>query len=174
MHESAKSGNFSVRRATVADASVIALHRASMFLDMGTITSDVSPPLQALTVQYLQRAMPAGEYLGWLAFENSALESIIGGAGLLMRQIPPFPMVHGPLAGTVASGKQALVMNVYVHPEWRRHGVAKRVMQEVMAFSDGDGVESLVLHASNAGRPLYEQLGFIPTNEMRFVPPAPT
>jgi hypothetical protein len=29
------------------------------------------------------------------------------------------------------------------------------------------GFSSVVLHASDEGRPLYETLGFVPTNEMR-------
>jgi hypothetical protein len=42
-------------------------------------------------------------------------------------------------------------------------------MHEVMLFANESGVESLVLHASKDGRPLYEQLGFKATNEMRLV-----
>jgi hypothetical protein len=40
-------------------------------------------------------------------------------------------------------------------------------MQHVIAWCRSERIESVVLHASDDGRTLYEQLGFIPTTEMR-------
>lgn len=161
---------FCIRRATVSDADTIALHRASMFVDMGTITSETAPVLQNATREYLLRAVPTEEYLGWLMYEAAEPDVIVGGAGLLLRQIPPFPIMQGVHAGSLASGKQGLVMNVYVARAWRRRGLAAKLMRVVMQYASDAGVESLVLHASKEGRPLYEQLGFVATNEMRLVP----
>src|SRR5947208_3272495 len=58
---------FAVRRATAADAPAIARHRAEMFADMGTLPRSLYGDLVTATVRYLERAVPAGEYLGWLA-----------------------------------------------------------------------------------------------------------
>jgi len=41
-------------------------------------------------------------------------------------------------------------------------------MKEIIAWASKTGIDSLVLHASDEGRPLYETLGFIATTEMRF------
>ncbi|MEP6832084.1 MAG: GNAT family N-acetyltransferase, partial [Gemmatimonas sp.] len=164
------SRNFSVRRATVTDAGVIAHQRASMFQGMGTLPSERAPALCEMTIAYLKHALPSGEYLAWLAFDVSAPETIVAGAGLLLRQIQPFPIMQGPLTGRLASGKQGLVMNVFVEPAWRRRGLANMLMQQVMAVATSEGVESLVLNASKEGRMLYEQLGFIATNEMWLIP----
>jgi hypothetical protein len=41
-------------------------------------------------------------------------------------------------------------------------------MRQVIAWAGEAGIHTLVLHASEAGRPLYERLGFASTNEMRF------
>ncbi|MGV3709899.1 MAG: GNAT family N-acetyltransferase [Gemmatimonas sp.] len=162
--------SFQIRRATVADAAIIAHHRCSMFLDMGTIERDAIPGLGAMTVDYLSQAIPAEEYRAWLLYDGSAPHVIVGGAGLLVRSIPPFPVMQGPQKGAVARGKQGLIMNVYVENDWRRRGGADMLMRAVMAHANEIGIESLVLHASAKGRPLYEQLGFVQTNEMRFVP----
>ena len=40
-------------------------------------------------------------------------------------------------------------------------------MECIIAWCREQGFATLYLHASDAGRPLYEQLGFEPTNEMR-------
>jgi GNAT superfamily N-acetyltransferase len=61
-----------------------------------------------------------------------------------------------------------LVLNVYVEPHWRRRGLARRLMQEILEWAPTAGVARLVLHASREGRPLYEALGFTATNEMRY------
>ncbi|MEO7996404.1 MAG: GNAT family N-acetyltransferase [Gemmatimonadaceae bacterium] len=154
----------------MADADTISMHRASMFEDMGTITSATAPALRNATREYMLRAVPTEEYVGWLMFEVSRPDIIVAGAGMLLRQIPPFPIMHGVHAGTLGAGKQGLILNVYVDRAWRRKGLAAKLMRVVMEYANEVGVENLVLHASNEGRPLYEQLGFVATNEMRLVP----
>jgi hypothetical protein len=42
-------------------------------------------------------------------------------------------------------------------------------MRHLITWCHENGVETIVLHASDEGRLLYEQLGFVATNEMRFV-----
>ena len=46
--------------------------------------------------------------------------------------------------------------------------MARRLMTEILSWARAVRLESLVLHAATDGRPLYEQLGFVATNEMRF------
>lgn len=68
----------------------------------------------------------------------------------------------------LVGGPQGLILNVYTEPAWRRRGLAVLLMQRVLDWAAANGVKSLVLHASNDGRPLYEKLGFTATNEMRY------
>jgi GNAT superfamily N-acetyltransferase len=64
-----------------------------------------------------------------------------------------------------------LAVNVYTEVQWRGRGVARALMRTVMKWAEAQGTDRVVLHASDAGRPLYESLGFRGTNEMRwFVP----
>ena len=67
------------------------------------------------------------------------------------------------------AGQQGLVVNVFTERPYRRQGLARRLMQEVLQWAAFNGVASIVLHASPDGRALYEQLGFVPTSEMRYV-----
>ena len=60
------------------------------------------------------------------------------------------------------------MLNVFTERAWRRRGLAKLLMEHVIAGARTAGVTTLVLHASAEGRPLYEALGFSPTNEMRY------
>jgi hypothetical protein len=85
------STTFTVRCATSGDAAVIARHRAEMFSDMGYLPRPLYEELVTATIRYLEQAMPAGEYLGWLAAPSDMQESIVAGAGILQRRVPPHP-----------------------------------------------------------------------------------
>jgi len=41
-------------------------------------------------------------------------------------------------------------------------------LREIIAWARKERLDRLVLHASDEGRLVYERLGFIQTNEMRF------
>lgn len=55
------------------------------------------------------------------------------------------------------------VSSVYTEPAWRRHGVARRLMELLMARAREMGMRRLILWASDMGRPLYLDLGFGPS-----------
>ncbi|CAN5373445.1 hypothetical protein BH09PSE2_BH09PSE2_06940 [soil metagenome] len=58
------------------------------------------------------------------------------------------------------------MLNVWVDPLHRGRGLAKRLMQELQTEAHRLGVFFLVLHATDAGRPLYERMNWRATNEM--------
>lgn len=157
-----------IRRATLADGEVVAYHRAAMFLAMGSATPEMLDCLISETGAYLCDAMRRDEYIGWLASLASRPDEIVAGAGVQVRRVLPFPRRRPDGRVDVAEGRQALVVNVYTEPMFRRRGLARCLMQEILAWAQQARLDSLVLHAAPDGRPLYEQMGFAATNEMRF------
>jgi GNAT superfamily N-acetyltransferase len=150
-----------IRLATTSDIDVIARHRVRMFEDMGTLPPEHVPRMVERTRRFLERAIPAGEYVGWLASPREHPDAISAGAGLQRRTVLPFP--------PGGAGREALVINVYTEPAFRRLGLARAVMEALIAWSREAGIERLALHASPYGRSLYADLGFVETNEMRLV-----
>lgn len=132
---------------------------------MGELPDELHDPLVKASTAYFARAIPEGSYVAWVAQHRDASGEIVGGAGLQLRELLPRP--H-PEQTRLMRGPQALILNVFTERSWRRRGVAEALMRELLAWCRDNGVESVVLHASNEGRPLYEKLGFRPTNEMRF------
>ncbi len=152
-----------VREATPDDAGTIGRHRAAMFRDMGSIASDAAErALRDATAAYARDAIARGEYRGWFAEPLAAPGHVVAGAGVQVRALVPRPGA----GGSVLVRPQALVLNVYTEPTWRRRGLGDRLMRAVLAWADMAEMSSVVLHASDAGRALYERLGFRPTNEM--------
>lgn len=149
----------SIRLATTIDSDLdtIVRHRRRMFEDMGTGTPaglvQMEDAFRAWAVQHIL----AGDYLAWVACAGDA---IVGGAGLLLLDWPPAPDGDNSPRG--------YIYNVYTEPEYRRKGIAKRLMQTILDYCAEKHIKRVRLHASDAGRPLYELLGFEATNEMGY------
>ncbi len=157
------AASFSLRVATAADAAAIGGHRAAMFRDMGSVADDeTAEALARAAADYLAGSLADGTYAGWLAVDAAGL--VVGGAGVQLRPIVPRPRP----GGGVLTGPQALLLNVYTVPAWRGRGVAAALVGRALEWAEARGCSSVVLHASDAGRALYERLGFRPTNEMQF------
>jgi GNAT superfamily N-acetyltransferase len=113
--------------------------------------------------------MAAGEYLAWFAVPSAHPREIVGGAGILVRRLPPHPLKGSEVR--LAAGRQGLVMNVFSERRWRRRGVAELLMRHLLVWASENDLDTLVLHASAEGRTVYERLGFVATNEMRYTGP---
>ncbi|MEO7457128.1 MAG: GNAT family N-acetyltransferase [Gemmatimonadaceae bacterium] len=160
------SSEYVVREATLGDVDVLAHHRAAMFHDMGKLPEVLVAAMADASSLFIARAMSDGEYHAWLASPAEDPGTIVAGAGLQLRAaMPTIRMDHG--STTIAHGAQGIIVNVYTEPAHRRHGVARLLMEHVIRHGRPKCPGGIVLHASDEGRPLYESLGFIPTNEMR-------
>ena len=149
-----------IREATVADADVLAHHRAAMFREMEALDEARTRRVREATVAWIHGAMPRGEYRAWIAEAEGA---VVAGVGLHVRPILPRLDPEGRLLPEVYGH----VVNVYTEPPWRRRGIAERLMRRLIADSEPLHARGITLHASQDGRPLYEKLGFTDTNEMR-------
>jgi len=91
--------------------------------------------------------------------------NIIAGAGVHLRRVLPHPFKNTAI---FADGHHGIIVNVFTEPDWRRQGVAEMLLKQIIDWAREQKLDELVLHASSDGSALYERLGFIATNEMRF------
>ena len=161
-----RSSGYRIRRATVADADVIARHRIAMFRDMGGGSlpdEGAAEALETAARRYLHEALPSGLYCGWLAATDEGV-AVAGGGMIVQRGVPRPENVHGD--------EEAYLLNVYVEPAHRRRGLARMLMEAMLGWARERPLARVVLHASEDGRALYQSLGFFEvTNEMRLVLP---
>ena len=151
--------DYSLRPVRSGDAAAIAGHRARMFQEMGELADLDAPRLEAATREQLEPLIDSGEYFGWLIETGG---EVVAGAGVLLHRLLPRNRDLG-------LRQEAYVLNVYTAPAHRRRGLSKRLMAELIAWCREHDITRVTLHASTTGRPLYESLGFTPTNEMRLV-----
>ena len=89
---------------------------------------------------------------------------IVGGAGVHLQRVLPHPLNQSALA----EGRHGVIANVFTEPEWRKRGIAALLLERVIDWARRERLDRLLLHSSDEGRALYERLGFVATNEMRF------
>jgi GNAT superfamily N-acetyltransferase len=134
---------------------------------MGEVPPGAFEILRAKSRGRLHDFLTRGEYIGWLAIPTHRPDIIAGGAGVQLREVLPHPLARANEGNTIAEGRHAIIINVFTEPEWRREGVALLLLQRIIDWARAERLDRLVLHASEAGRSLYERLGFVGTNEMR-------
>ncbi len=153
------TGGYSIRQATVADAATIADQRRSMFADMNEGDPMRRDAVASGSLPWLEKKLSAGEYIGWLV--TSPDQSVAAGAGIWLLEWPP--------TITDLSGRRGMLLNVYTHPAHRRRGLARTLVETSLRWCRDNGIVVVILHASDDGRPLYDSMGFKPTNEMRLL-----
>ena len=126
---------------------------------------EIETPLRDAAFAHIREAMAIGEYVAWVAYAIREPHRIVGGAGVQIRRLLPRPDAGGTRA---LIGREGLVLNMYVEPDYRRQGVARRLIETILAWVPHTDIVRLVLHASAEGRPLYESVRFESTNEMRY------
>ena len=63
------------------------------------------------------------------------------------------------------TGKRAHLMNVYTRNEYRRQGIARKMVELLIEKTWENGATEISLDATALGRPLYKSLGFIDSSE---------
>lgn len=69
-------------------------------------------------------------------------------------------VIEKPVSPSFITGKTGTVLNVYTKPEYRRKGLARRLMNMLMADASAMHLSVVELKATEAGYPLYQSLGF--------------
>lgn len=145
-----------IRPATPADILELLRQRRGMYQDMGYTDEAGIAKMLSTSKLYLEEAMRNGSFHAWLAMHEN---QVVAGAGLIIN-----PWLSHPYDQQC---RQATILNVYTRPECRRRGIARQLMNTVIAWCREQGLVQVSLHSSKDGRPLYESLGFEPTSEMR-------
>lgn len=123
-----------------------------MFVDIGTAHLFVDDFVERTIAAYSE------DYANGICmhFVEEIDGSIVGCAG---GRISRNEIFRNPIHG--------YIMDVYVEPNHRRQGIATRLTEEIIAWLKGCGTETIKLHAAIAAVPIYEQLGFENSREMK-------
>ena len=77
---------------------------------------------------------------------------VIGGCGLSTFRIPPKELQK--------TGVYGYLSNMFIEPEYRRHGLGHELLRYIIEHSKQEGIGLLLLHASKEGSLLYQTMDF--------------
>jgi len=105
---------------------------------------------------YFEEHIVNDSFVSWLAKDE---EKIVAMSGICFYSLPP--------TLKNLSGKTAYIMNMYTLTEYRKLGIASKLFNKMIEEAKDKKSGVIYLHATAAGRPLYEKFGFkITDNEM--------
>ncbi|MHA2297306.1 MAG: GNAT family N-acetyltransferase [Candidatus Hodarchaeales archaeon] len=145
-----------VRQATIEDIPDLVKLRRMMFEWMGYDDSSQLDASDEATKEYFSEAIPTKEFRGWLAVTDGG--EAVGSGGLVIDKHPPGPRN--------LTGKIGYIMNLVTDPRYRRQGIARSILKSILKWLVNSSIKISSLHATEMGKALYEELGFVDSNEM--------
>ena len=132
----------------------IAMRIAQLREEGATEELDLKPAL----IDYYHRHMANGTFVSWLAVDG---EKIIGTSGMSFVEKPPY--------FSCPSGRIGLLSSMYTDPQYRRHGIGKKLLGLVVEEARKYGCGAVQITASDMGVLLYQDFGFVKnSNFMQF------
>lgn len=145
-----KTESLLYRRAGSHDRELLTRLRLEVLRAANGLEEDVDLSRTELeSRRYYETCFPEDSHAAWLVFDG---EEVVGTGAVSFYQV--MPTYHNP------SGKKAYIMNMYTHPDYRRRGIAYRVLELLTAEAEMRQIDAVTLEATAAGRPLYEAFGF--------------
>lgn len=134
------------RRLMAEDVPDFAAMRIAQLKEEGAESDlDLMPAL----LEYYRKHLADGTFVSWLAVDG---ERIIGTSGMSFVEKPPY--YSNP------TGKIGLLSSMYTHPDYRRQGIARKLLDCVVEEARACGCGAVWITASEMGVLLYTAYGF--------------
>ena len=101
------------------------------------------------TFDFFVKNIETGRHIAFICEDK---EKIIATAGLSLFEMPP--------TTKLPNGKVAKLMNMYVVPDYRKQGIAKKMLEFVIAYAKEHSYYKVMLNSSPMGERLYQNFGF--------------
>ena len=135
------------RIATISDCEALTDIRMQMRKELDADFN--SELIYAETLDFFKRNIKSGVHIAFICEHN---RQMIATAGITLFEI--MPTTEHP------NGKVARLMNMYVEPFYRGKGIAKELLNRIMAYAEEHGIGKVMLNPSQMGKSLYENYGF--------------
>ena len=138
-------------RATIDDLDALVELRGIVLHAANELPADVIIPQDVYdnSRDFYSRRLTDGSHVAYLAYDG---EKIVGSGGVTFYEL--IPMYYN------RSGKVAAIVNMYTAPEYRRRGIARKMLDLLINEVRLSGLTSVQLEATRQGKPLYEAYGF--------------
>jgi GNAT superfamily N-acetyltransferase len=143
-----------LRLATPDDVEILADAWYAMLEEDRLLAPRVDPQWRSYITSDFRTGISLGTQL-WVVGETEGRIAATGAA-----------FFRGGRSSLALTGLSATLAGVYTFPDYRRRGFARAVVGRLIELCRTRGCRTIRLRASDQGRPLYEQFGFVPGDEM--------
>lgn len=143
-----------IRKAGVEDIDVLVSLRLEFFDEIKPVAPGAREELAQSLRAFMERHFAVGDFVALLGEQQGEPAA----TGLLnVTECPPKPYN--------ISGRTGYICSVYTRPAHRHKGYARQIVGGLMEEARRMGLTRLDLTATDAGQPLYVELGFGPCHE---------
>ena len=148
------------RKATIEDIDLLTRTRIEVLRAANKLSDDTDmTEVEYQSYEYYRKSLHDGTHTACLVFDG---DRFAGAGGISYYQV--MPTFHNP------SGNKAYIMNMYTRPEYRRQGIARRMLDILINDAKEKGISFITLEATSMGRPLYENAGFVTMKDEMILP----
>ena len=150
--------SYTYRKADLSDIDLLVQLRIEFIASFGHPPSDESRVALDNYRDFLLEVMTDGSFVQWLCELGG---EVVAYGSVSFYRLPP---TYGR-----PNGRVAYIGNMFTHPAHRRKGLAKKILQLLVEEAKAVRCHEIRLDASREGRPLYENFGFVNSeNTMRY------
>lgn len=140
---------YNIRKAVPDDMDkLIKLRIDYLTIDMGGLKAEDEAVIKSQLVNYIAKNINQT----FIAYFAEVDKKVVSTAFLAISEKPANPHF--------ITGKTGTLLNVLTYPEYRRKGLASKVIKRIIEEARQLGVSYIELSASEEGKPVYEKLGF--------------
>lgn len=151
---------FAIREASETDIPLLAVHHRLMFKEIwekrGLPFEDtLADEVEQAYSRKLSEEFQTGSCKSWLIEREG--RSVASGAITIVNMVP---------TPNDLSTKVAYLHSMYTETEHRGKNLAGRIVKTALEYCKAKHIKRIFLNASEAGRPIYERIGFTSAPEM--------
>lgn len=134
------------RLATTDDMELLIDFRKRLLVEEGQIvSSNIDEQLRS----FFEKQLNSDQFVQWIIEEE---KSAIATGGIQFISFPP--------SYSNPTGIRGYILNMYTAPESRGRGLAKQLVERLLADATERNVHHIFLISSPMGKPLYKKIGF--------------
>lgn len=134
------------RLATTDDMELLIDFRKRLLVEEGqTVSSNIDEQLR----NFFEKQLNSDQFVQWIIEEE---KSAIATGGIQFISFPP--------SYSNPTGIRGYILNMYTAPESRGRGLAKQLVERLLADATERNVHHIFLISSPMGKPLYKKIGF--------------
>lgn len=160
MNTDSKHLDLNLQEATIHDIPTLTKHHCEMFVEIWenndeSITVETLNEIEKSYADKLKKQLGDGSCTVWIVKNYN---EIVASGGITVCSFVPTPIAP--------SSEIAFFHSLYTEKMYRKNNCANLIMEKAIQHCKDIGINRILLTASNAGRPIYEKIGFEAVEDM--------